>query len=217
MLRVQKIMRLVVPLICLTLLSGCAVSLKQYGFQSESRPEDLYRSTYNEKSKEAIFDVFASCAFNARTHIGPFIIFPLPFIPLYQGWSLEREIDSTQLEFYAITQSKKETDKLKAIIHTGDGSVYPQSIKTKELSSCDQLDKLDHEKFELNYHFANKYHIQDICGPLKSGSNSKRYVTTFSYSQKCGDMDEVKLELFDSHSRVIFSKKLKKFTAWGVH
>lgn len=210
-------MRLILSLMCLTLLSGCAVSLKQYGFESETDPDYLYRSTYNEKSRDSNFDVFASCTFNARTHIGPFFIFPLPFIPLFQGWGLEREIDSTQLEFYAITKSKKATNKLNAVIHTNDGTVYPQNTKIEELSSCDQLDKLDHNKFELIYHFANKYHIQDICEPLESGSNSERYLTTFSYPQKCGDMDEVEFELFDSKPKTIFSKTLKKYTAWGVH
>ncbi len=205
--------RLFLVLIMLMTLSACAVSYKEFGFSSNGRgfAQKTIYSSFDEKSNSHLF---SSCSYNATTHFGPFFIYPTPFIPQFPDWSLEREIATRSLQFYTVTDRLSDAGSLSAITEDSGKVLKSLSVNVEGFSGCNELDKLSFDEFELSSKPSNTEAIKRLCSNLDLGEKHIKYLTTFSYTEKCGEIKSANVKILNG-KKIVFDELLHEYTFWG--
>lgn len=208
------ILKSLILIILLSVLSGCAVSRTDFGFSADKRDYDrevLY-SIYDKENNSHLLPI--SCSYTATTHFGPFFIFPLPFIPNFNGLKIESEANSKNIKIFTLTNSNSEANDLVIELKNPDANFTEVSRDVREISSCNSIRNVISKK-GLSSLWTQTSELMGLCTKFENDKSTIKYLTTLTYLESCEELDSSRLIIKNKDRRILFDEVFNKKIFWG--
>lgn len=198
----------------LSVLSGCAISRTDFGFSANDRDYDrevLY-SIYDKNNNSHLLPI--SCSYTATTHFGPFFVFPLPFIPIFNGLKIESEAKSMNIKIFTLTNSNAEANDLVIKLENPDVIFTEVSRDVREINSCNSIRNVI-SKQGLSSLWTQTSELMDLCTKFESDKTTIKFLTTVTYLESCEKLDSSRLLIKNRDLKILFDEVFNRKIFWG--